>query len=88
MDVWYEYDPGPPLKRRLLAHGGAFSLDHLHMSETMNTAIALEILEHLNERFSTSIPLPDLSAAWLADPYRYSNFDPSIQCAYLGYNCP
>jgi len=88
VDIWSEYDLGPPLKRQLLPHGGAFSLDHLHMSETMNAAIALEIVQHMNDRFGTAIPLPDLSAAWLADPYRYSNFDPSIQCMSLGHNCP
>jgi len=88
MDLWYEYDPGPPLKRRLLAHGGAFSLDHLHASETMNAAIATEIARHLNDRLGISIPEIDLSSVWMDDPYRYSNYDPSIQCEYLGVNCP
>ena len=88
MDIWYEYDPGPPLKRNFLQHGGAFSLDHLHMSETMNAAIASQIIEHINARLGTDIPTLDIVAAWNEDPYRYSNYDPSIQCAYLGVNCP
>jgi len=88
VDIWSEYDLGPPLKRQLLKHGGAFSLDHLHMSETMNAAIALEIIQHINDRFGTTIPIPDLPSTWADDPYRYSNYDPSIQCEFLGYNCP
>jgi hypothetical protein len=88
MDVWYEYDPGPPLKRNVLKHGGAFSLDHLHMSETMNAAISSQIIQHINDRLGTDIPEIDLSAAWLDDPYRYSNYDESIQCEFLGVNCP
>ena len=88
MDIWYEYDPGPPLKRSMLKHGGAFSLDHLHMSETMNAAIATEIIRILNDRFGIHIPELDLPSVWMEDPYRYSNYDPSIQCEYLGVNCP
>lgn len=72
----------------LLPYGGAFSLDHLHMSETMNTAIANQIVSLINERLGTDIPLPDVQAAWIEDPYRFSNYDPSIQCAFFGVNCP
>ena len=90
LDIFYEYEldlQGNPIKRNLTKYGGGFSLDHLHMSHTLNAAMAYEVVDKMNQRLGLSIPLPDLPAIWEADLYNPRKFDPSIQCEFQGI-CP
>lgn len=90
-DLFYEYELGPggePLKRRFTQYGGVFSMDHLHLSQTMNGATVVGLTDAMNATLGTSIPRLDLPSVWQNDPYNHTKYDPSIQCAYTGRGCP
>ena len=65
-------------------YGGAFSLDHLHLSETMNASIADALLELLGEHIGEPVPRLDLAQVWSEDPYSVLEYDPSVRCDYQG----
>jgi hypothetical protein len=90
-ELFYDYvvdGSGNVVNRRYREYGGVFSLDHLHLSQTMNAVSAHQILEALDARFGASVPPLDLGEAWSVDPYNHTKYDPTIQCAYTGLACP
>lgn len=90
-DLFYEYELGPggePIKRRFTQYGGVFSMDHLHLSQTMNGATMIGLTDAMNSTLGTAIPRLDLPTVWQNDPYNHTKYDASIQCAYNGQLCP
>ncbi len=90
-DLFYQYQVdsnGNPVQRLFTEYGGVFSMDHLHLSQTMNAASTIGLTDAMNSTLGTSIPRLDLPTVWQHDPYNHTKYDPTIQCAYTGEECP